>query len=33
VWIAGKDVESTDKSGRHSWVIERTMAWPTKYDD
>ena len=25
--IARKGVESSDKLGRHRWVIERTMAW------
>jgi transposase len=31
VRIARKGVESTQKLGRHRWVIERTMAWLTGY--
>jgi hypothetical protein len=25
--IARKGMESTEKLGRHRWVIERTLAW------
>ena len=29
--IARKDVESSEKSGRHRWIVERTLAWMAKY--
>lgn len=29
--IARKGVESTEKLGRHRWVVERTLAWLAKY--
>jgi hypothetical protein len=29
--IARKGVESTEKLGRHRWVVERTLAWLSKY--
>jgi transposase len=29
--IARKGIESSEKLGRHRWVIERTMAWLTGY--
>jgi transposase len=29
--IAGKKVESSEKLGRHRWVVERTLAWVGKY--
>jgi transposase len=31
VRIARKGTESSDKLGRHRWVIERTIAWLTGY--
>lgn len=31
VRIARKGVESSEKLGRHRWVIERTIAWLTGY--
>ena len=31
VRIARKGVESSEKLGKHRWVIERTMAWLTGY--
>lgn len=31
VRIARKGIESSQKLGRHHWVIERTMAWLTGY--
>jgi transposase len=29
--IARKGVESSKKLGRHRWVVERTLAWLSKY--
>ena len=29
--IARKGVESSQKLGRHRWVVERTLAWLAKY--
>jgi transposase len=29
--IARKGVQSTEKLGRHRWVVERTLAWLAKY--
>jgi len=29
--IARKKVESSEKLGRHRWVVERTLAWVAKY--
>lgn len=29
--IARKGIESSEKLGRHRWVIERTIAWLTGY--
>jgi transposase len=29
--IARKGIESKEKLGRHRWVIERTLAWLTRY--
>jgi transposase len=29
--IARKGVESSTKLGRHRWVVERTLAWLSKY--
>jgi transposase len=29
--IARKGIESTEKLGRHRWVVERTLAWLAKY--
>ncbi len=29
--MARKGVESTEKLGRHRWVVERTLAWLAKY--
>ncbi|CAN5304518.1 hypothetical protein BH24ACT19_BH24ACT19_07480 [soil metagenome] len=29
--IARKGVESSEKLGRHRWVVERTLAWLAKY--
>ena len=29
--IARKKVESSEKLGRHRWVVERTLAWVSKY--
>jgi IS5 family transposase len=29
--IARKGVESSEKLGRHRWVVERTLAWVAKY--
>ena len=29
--IARRGVESSEKLGRHRWVVERTLAWLTKY--
>jgi transposase len=29
--IARKGVESSEKLGRHRWVVERTLAWLSKY--
>lgn len=29
--IARKGIESTEKLGKHRWVIERTMAWLASY--
>lgn len=29
--IARKGVESSEKLGRHRWVVERTLAWFAKY--
>lgn len=31
VRIARRGIESSEKLGRHRWVIERTMAWLTGY--
>jgi transposase len=31
VRIAREGIESSERSGRHRWVIERTMAWLTGY--
>lgn len=31
VRIARKGVESSDRLGRHRWVVERTLAWLAKY--
>ncbi len=31
VRIARKGVESSEKLGRHRWVVERTLAWLSKY--
>ncbi len=31
VRIARKGIESTERLGRHRWVIERTMSWLTGY--
>lgn len=29
--IARRGVESSEKLGRHRWVVERTLAWLSKY--
>jgi transposase len=29
--IARKGVESTETLGRHRWIVERTLAWLSKY--
>ncbi|NQE66750.1 hypothetical protein NG2371_01198 [Nocardia gamkensis] len=29
--IARKGIESTERLGRHRWVIERTISWLTGY--
>jgi transposase len=29
--IARKGVESSEKLGRHRWIVERTLAWIAKY--
>jgi transposase len=29
--IARKGIESSDKLGRHRWVVERTLAWLARY--
>ena len=29
--IARKGVESSEKLGRHRWIVERTLAWLAKY--
>jgi len=29
--IARKKIESSEKLGRHRWVVERTLAWVAKY--
>ena len=29
--IARKGKESSDKLGRHRWIVERTLAWLSKY--
>ena len=29
--IARKGVESSEKLGRHRWIVERTLAWMAKY--
>jgi transposase len=29
--IAGRGIESSDKLGRHRWIIERSFAWLTGY--
>ncbi len=29
--IARKGIESSEKLGRHRWVVERTLAWVAKY--
>jgi transposase len=29
--IARKGIESTQKLGRHRWIVERTLAWLSKY--
>ena len=29
--IARRGIESTEKLGRHRWVIERTLAWLARY--
>ena len=29
--IARKGIESSQKLGRHRWVVERTLAWLAKY--
>jgi transposase len=29
--IARKGVESSEKLGRHRWIVERTLAWLSKY--
>lgn len=31
VRIARKAVESSERLGRHRWVVERTLAWLTRY--
>jgi len=31
VRIARKGIESSQRLGRHRWVIERTLAWPSRY--
>jgi transposase len=31
VRIARKGVDSSERLGRHRWVIERTLAWLTRY--
>ncbi len=31
VRIARKRIESSDRLGRHRWVIERTLAWLHRY--
>lgn len=31
VRIARKGLESSEKPGRHRWVVERTLAWFSKY--
>lgn len=31
VRIARKGIESTERLGRHRWVIERTISWLTGY--
>lgn len=31
VRIARKGVESSERLGRHRWVVERTLAWFSKY--
>lgn len=29
--IARKGVESSEKLGRHRWVVERTLAWQARF--
>jgi transposase len=29
--IARKGIESTEKLGRHRWIVERTLGWLSKY--
>jgi transposase len=29
--IARKGIDSSEKLGRHRWVVERTLAWLAKY--
>ena len=29
--IARRGVETSDRLGRHRWVVERSLAWPTGY--
>ena len=29
--IARKGIESSEKLGRHRWIVERTLAWLSKY--
>lgn len=29
--IARKGVESSEKLGRHRWIVERTLSWSAKY--
>jgi hypothetical protein len=31
VRIARRDVESSERLGRHRWVVERTLAWLNRY--
>jgi len=30
-WLRGKGIESSERLGRHRWVIERTNSWLTGY--
>ncbi len=30
-WIARRGIETSDRLGRHRWVIERSLTWLTGY--